>query len=66
MKQLLFDFAIKPPIRFFIKRDPNKDTEIWEYTDVTGVRRVANSVVIRMEKYSAFIPVPWVVQVEGV
>jgi hypothetical protein len=65
VKQLLFGFAIKPPIRFFIKRDLNKEVEIWEYSDVLGVTRRANSVIIRMKEYSAFIPMPWVVQVEG-
>tara|TARA_R110000824_G_scaffold232967_1_gene421142 strand:- start:287 stop:487 length:201 start_codon:yes stop_codon:yes gene_type:complete len=66
VKQLLFDFAIKPPIRFFIKRNRGNDVEVWEYADVTGVTRRADSVIIKMKEYSAFIPMCWVVQVEGI
>jgi len=63
-KQLLFDFALTPPLRFHIQRDKGKHTEIWEYFNVLSAVEREKYVVLSLEDYSAFIPKAWVVKIE--
>jgi len=63
-EQLLFPFAIDPPVRFYIKRGEREQMEVWEYDDILGVSDRGKYVVLRLEDKSAFIPKAWVVKVE--
>jgi len=63
-QQLLFDFAIEPPVRFHIQRSKNAPIEIWEYTDILGAVERGKYVVLTLKDKSSFIPRSWVVKVE--
>ena len=63
-QQLLFDFAVDPPVKFHIQRGRNLPVEIWEYNNILGAVERGNYVVLTLEDKSAFIPKTWVVKVE--
>ena len=64
VQQLLFDFAIDPPVRFYIKRSEREQMEVWEYNNILGVAERGEYVVLSLEDSSSFIPKAWVVKVE--
>ena len=63
-KQLLFDFAVNPPVKFHIQRGKKLPVEIWEYNNILGAVERGDYVVLTLEDKSAFIPKAWVVKVE--
>jgi len=63
-EQLLFDFALTPPLRFYIQRSEKTPMEVWEYDDVLGAAERGKYVVLELKGKSAFIPKAWVVKVE--
>ena len=68
-KQLLFDFAIEPPVKFYIQRTEPEEgeepqVEVWEYNNILGVSERGKYVVLSLKDKSAFIPKAWVVKVE--
>ena len=68
-KQLLFDFAVDPPVRFYIQRTEPEEgeeaqVEVWEYNNILGAVERGEYVVLSLEDRSAFIPKAWVVKVE--
>ena len=64
VQQLLFDFVIDPPVKFYIQKQAEMPVEIWEYHDLLGAVERGNYVVLTLEDSSAFIPKSWVVKVE--
>tara|TARA_R110002020_G_scaffold100885_3_gene238194 strand:- start:685 stop:891 length:207 start_codon:yes stop_codon:yes gene_type:complete len=63
-RQKLFDFALDPPIKFYIQKQASQPGEIWEYHDLLGVVERGDYVVLTLEEGAAFIPKSWVVKVE--
>ena len=64
MRQLLFDFAVDPPLKFHIQKGAGLPVEVWEYSNVLRAVEKEECVVLTMEDGSAFIPKNWVVKVE--
>jgi len=63
-KQLLFDFALNSPIKFYIQRRETLPVEIWDYQNVLGVAQRGTYVVLTLGESASFIPMSWVVKVE--
>ena len=55
-------------LEFTIRRDPEshgpEGVEYWVYEEVIGATKQGEYVVIKMQDRSAFIPLPWVVEIK--
>ena len=63
-QQLLFDFAVDPPVKFHIQRGPGLPMEVWEYTNILRAEEKGDYVILTFKDRSAVLPKSWVIKVE--